>query len=178
MAERRGRCRLPTDLRDHSLSLFLPILFSLLFSLSILVSFPRNPSSRLVTLPVPPVSGFAVHWNARVIIPSFSIDLFRDTAEPTDFLFHCFCPDARAYLSLQLLPRMPFLPSTDHPNTLPLRGFSRFACFGLTFHKRAHVTPKFVIYMYKYRLGLIIYIINLLMYGFLTFVYLVSILCY
>lgn len=111
MAERRGRCRLPTDLRDHSLPLSSHP-FSLLFSLSILVSFPCNPSSRLVTLPVPPVSGFAVHWNARVIIPSFSIDLFRDTAEPTDFLFHCFCPDARAYLSLQLLPRMPFLPPT------------------------------------------------------------------
>ena len=34
-----------------------------------------SPFSRLVTLPVPPVCKFAVHRNARVLVPSFSIDL-------------------------------------------------------------------------------------------------------
>lgn len=132
MAERRGRCRLPTDLRDHSLPL--SFLFSLLFFLSILVFFPCNPSSRLVTLPVPPVSGFAVHWNARVIIPSFFIDLFRDTAVAR-FSVPLLLPRCTRLFIATIIASDAF-PSIDHQNTLPLRGFSRFACFRLTFHKR------------------------------------------
>lgn len=116
---RRGRCRLPTDLRDHSLLLFS---FLSLRSIPILVFFPCDlpflslssfPSSRLVTLPVPPVSRFAVHRNARVLVPSFSIDLLRDTAAArTDwFSVPLLLPvQPRAYLSQQLLLGMPFHP--------------------------------------------------------------------
>ena len=85
---------------SHS-RLFSSLLFllSLSLSLSLSVSLARSrstfsPFSRLVTLPVvPPVCKFAVHRNARVLVPSFSIDhrqATRPQPKPTDFLFHCF----------------------------------------------------------------------------------------
>lgn len=115
---------------EITLSLFLSILFHFLFFLSILVFFPCNPSSRLVTLPVPPVSGFAVHWNARVIIPSFFIDLFRDTAVArTDWFSVPLLLPRCTRLFIATIIATDAFPSIDHRNTLPLRGFSRFACF-------------------------------------------------
>lgn len=39
-------------------------------------------------------------------------------------------------------------PSIDHQNTLPLRGFSRFACFRLTFHKRTWLASLLYTYMH------------------------------
>lgn len=108
--ETRGRCRL-----------LLICEITLSFTLSCLSSlFPCYPPSlplflpsQLVTLPVPPVSGFAVHRNARVGTYS-SLDLLDGTPgeEPTDFPSHCLRRAAQSYLSLQLLSRV-FSPTGD-----------------------------------------------------------------
>lgn len=116
--KKRSMPPIPTDLRDHSLPLSFRPFFAFFPPFLFPVFLPCNsPSPRLVTLPVPPVSGFAgfVGMRERSFHPSSSTSFAtRSQPEPTDFLFHCFRPDARAYLSLQLLPRMPFLPPSKY----------------------------------------------------------------
>lgn len=75
MAERRGRCRLFLLICEITLSLFLSVLFSPSFLPFYSPSFSLAiPSPRLVTLPVPPVSGFAgfVGMRERSFHPSSS----------------------------------------------------------------------------------------------------------
>lgn len=101
---RRGRCRLPTDLRDHSLLLFsflslrsIPIL---VFSLAIYLFsrfFPLpprdlSPCQSLLFLGLLFI-GMQEYLFPLSLSTSFATRL---QPEPTDFLFHCFCPCSHA----------------------------------------------------------------------------------
>lgn len=139
MAERRGRCRLFLLICEITLSLFLSVLFSPSFlpfyspsfSLAILPPHDLSPCQSLLFLGLP---------DSLECESDHSILLHRPLSRhdrSQNRLIFCSIAFAPMHAPIYRYNYCLGCLSFHHQNTIPpLRGFSRFACFRLTFHKR------------------------------------------